>query len=134
MKYYVRKKDQEAWAPGSQLASRFKLEIQACRRENLYKQFWSERLAEGKMGWDLEDRLVVTEQNLERLMKGMQGSVQERKGQSLVPAAADGGVLSDGRVLPDGRTPRNPGLGLKDGNRKEAVQTEETNLPAADDK
>ena len=62
MKYYVRKKDQEAWAPGSQLASRFKLEIQACRRENLYKQFWSERLAEGKMGWDLEDRLVVTEQ------------------------------------------------------------------------
>ena len=134
MKYYVRKKDQEAWAPGSQLASRFKLEIQACRRENLYKQFWSERLAEGKMGWDLEDRLVVTEQNLERLMKGMQGSVQERKVQSLVPAAADGGVLSDGRVLPDGRTPRNPGLGLKDGNRKEAVQPEETILPAADEK
>ena len=65
MKYYVRKKDQEAWAPGSQLASRFKLEIQACRRENLYKQFWSERLAEGKMGWDLEDRLVLTEQNLD---------------------------------------------------------------------
>ena len=141
--YYVRVKEKDIWnESGSPLAARFRKEIQACKKDNHYKRFWTERLAEGKIGPDLEERLVVTEEKLLALMNGVPGKTEvpgRKKAVSAAPGAAssDGRTLSDGRLLTDGRT-LSDGRTLTDGRAGTSQpggrnQKQETAQTAADE-
>lgn len=115
LKYYVRIKDSGSLEKtDSPLRKMFAKEIKACRENNLYKQFWMERLAEEKIGTEeMNQRLVVSEQDLKSMMTGAAAAARPAPVLVHPEDPAGTGLVSDGRTT----------QGLVNANRKKERQT-----------